>query len=96
MRNFAKSKFSEVDMQGVHSKLWETKKGGIGFYIFYNIFKNQEGDSVSKKYKFNTRWNKSILKCACLFGNPACDRYRKCEVLELTLEPYADIEKCMN
>lgn len=50
---------------------------------------------MSKKYKFNTRWNENILKCACLFGNPACDRYKKCEVLELILEPYTDIEKCM-
>ncbi|WP_050607251.1 hypothetical protein [Clostridium niameyense] len=48
------------------------------------------------KYKFNTRWDKNILKCACLVGNPACDRYKKCEVLEFKFNPYKDITKCMN
>lgn len=47
------------------------------------------------KYKFNTRWDKKELKCACLYGNAACDRYRKCEVLELTLDPYKDVKECM-
>ncbi|TCO69515.1 hypothetical protein EV214_13139 [Marinisporobacter balticus] len=47
------------------------------------------------KYKFNTRWNEDELKCACLFGNPGCDRFKTCETLELTLNPYGDIEECM-
>lgn len=50
---------------------------------------------MSKKYKFNTRWNGNDLRCACLYGNPCCDRFKNCEVLELTLKPYADIEECM-
>jgi hypothetical protein len=48
------------------------------------------------RYKFNTRWKGKNLICACLFGNPACDRYKKCEVLELKLNTYGDIDKCMN
>lgn len=47
------------------------------------------------KYKFNTRWNNKELRCACLYGNPACDRYKTCEVLELTLNPYNDVKECM-
>lgn len=50
---------------------------------------------MSKKYKFNTRWNKDILKCACLFGNACCDRFKTCEVLELTHDPYENLEECM-
>lgn len=51
---------------------------------------------MSKKYLFNTRWNKKELKCACLAGNPCCDRYKTCEQLWLTHNPYDDIEECMN
>ena len=47
------------------------------------------------KYKFNTRWDKDTLKCACLFGNACCDRFKKCEVLELTLNPYDNLKECM-
>ena len=47
------------------------------------------------KYKFNTRWNKEVLRCACQFGNPCCDRFKAFEVLELTHNPYEDIERCM-
>ena len=47
------------------------------------------------KYKFNTRWNKKILKCACLFGNAACDRFKTCEVLDFTHNPFDDIKECM-
>lgn len=54
------------------------------------------GESVSKKYEFNTRWNKDILICACLRDNPCCDRYKTCEVLELTFNPYDDVKECMN
>lgn len=48
------------------------------------------------KYKFNTRWNKQILICACLYGNPCCDRYKKCEVIEMTLHQFDDVLKCMD
>ncbi|GIM29883.1 hypothetical protein CPJCM30710_25490 [Clostridium polyendosporum] len=47
------------------------------------------------KYKFNTRWNGKQLKCACLFGNACCDRFKKCEVLELTMDPFDGIKECM-
>lgn len=48
------------------------------------------------RYKFNTKWDKQELKCACLFGNSACDRFRSCEVLELTLKQYDDSKEYMN
>jgi hypothetical protein len=47
------------------------------------------------RYKFNTRWNGKVLRCACLYGNPCCDRFRTCEVLEVKISPFADIEECM-
>lgn len=50
---------------------------------------------MSEKYNFNTRWNGKELKCACLYGNPCCDRYRNCEKLELTLDPFDGIKDCM-
>jgi hypothetical protein len=50
---------------------------------------------VSKKYEFNTRWDKDILICACLQDNPCCDRYKTCEVLELTFNPYDGVKDCM-
>lgn len=52
------------------------------------------GESVSK-YKFNMRWDKKELKCACLYGNAACDRDKTCEVLELTLNPFDGAKECM-
>lgn len=51
------------------------------------------GESV--RYKFNTRWNGKVLRCACLFGNPCCDRYKTCEVLDLTLSQFDGIEEVM-
>jgi hypothetical protein len=50
---------------------------------------------VSKKYMFLSRWDKDILKCSCLKSNPCCDRFKKCEEVELTLDPFADVEKVM-
>jgi hypothetical protein len=50
---------------------------------------------VSNKYKFNTRWKDKELKCSCLYGNPTCDRFRSCEVLEFTLNPYDGVEQVM-
>lgn len=51
-----------------------------------------------KKYLFLSRWNKEnkeILICACLKSNPCCDRFKTCEEVELTLDPYDDIEIVM-
>lgn len=48
-----------------------------------------------RKFKFNTRWDGDNLICACLFGNPCCDRFKKCEVQYLTHDPYEDIEQVM-
>ena len=53
-----------------------------------------EGEGVSK-YKLNTRWNKEGLRCVCLFGNPCCDRFKTCDVLEFTHNPFSDIKECM-
>lgn len=50
---------------------------------------------MSGKFKFNTRWKDNELKCACLYGNPGCDRFKTCEVLEFSLDPYADVEEVM-
>lgn len=54
-----------------------------------------KGSESVSKYEFNTRWDKKTLICACLQGNPACDRYKTCEVLELTLDPYEGTKECM-
>lgn len=48
------------------------------------------------RYKFNTRWKEKELQCACLFGNPGCDRFKVCEVLEFSLKPYEGINECMD
>jgi hypothetical protein len=51
---------------------------------------------VSKrKYAFYTKWQAKELECACLVFNPLCDKNKGCEELELTLNPYEDIEECM-
>lgn len=50
---------------------------------------------MSKKFIFLSRWNKNILICACLKSNPCCDRFRKCEQVELILDPYLDLENVM-
>ena len=43
-----------------------------------------------RKFDFNTKWDKDILKCACLTSNPCC-KSKDCEVLSLTLNPYDDL-----
>lgn len=52
---------------------------------------------VSKrKYVFLSNWDRHNLKCACLFHNPCCKKVpTECEEIELTLNPYDDIETCM-
>jgi hypothetical protein len=51
---------------------------------------------VSKrKFIFLTKWDKHDMKCACLQMNPCCDKYRECEEIELTLNPFDDIEECI-
>lgn len=42
-----------------------------------------------------SNWNKNDLICACLFCNPCCNRYKNCEEIEVTLNPYDDIEECL-
>ena len=48
-----------------------------------------------RKYVFYTKWQSNDLECACLFFNPLCDRCKDCEEVELTLNPYEDLETCM-
>ena len=49
-----------------------------------------------RKYVFYSNWNKHSLKCACLSHNPCCKKVpTECEEIELTLNPYDDIETCM-
>lgn len=50
---------------------------------------------LTKTYKCYTRWRKEYLICLCKVGNPACDRYKSCEVNEFELQQYKDIKKCM-
>lgn len=49
----------------------------------------------NKKYCFYSNWQGNELTCACLFHNPCCDRFEKCEEIELELKPYDDIEECL-
>lgn len=48
-----------------------------------------------RQYVFLSNWEGQDLKCACLFHNPLCHNYKKCEEIELTLSPYEDLESCM-
>lgn len=48
-----------------------------------------------RRYVFLSNWEEQDLKCACLFHNPLCQKYKKCEEIELTLSPYEDLESCM-
>lgn len=48
-----------------------------------------------RQYVFLSNWTGRDLKCACLFHNPLCEEYKKCEEIELTLSPYEDLETCM-
>ncbi|MHC1683698.1 MAG: hypothetical protein AB6733_12190 [Clostridiaceae bacterium] len=47
------------------------------------------------KYKHYTRWDGKLLKCSCYINNPGCDRYKSCEEVDLTLEPYEGVRECM-
>lgn len=51
--------------------------------------------SKVRKYVFYSNWDRQNLICACLFHNPCCDKYKKCEEIELELRPYDDVESCM-
>lgn len=64
------------------------------FYFYKEVI--VVGEVKARQYVFYSRWDKHELKCACLFGNPCCDRYRQCEEIELKLKPYEDVESCMN
>lgn len=48
-----------------------------------------------RKFVFYTKWDKENMLCACMLHNPLCDKFRQCEELELTLNPYGDIEEVM-
>lgn len=51
-----------------------------------------------RKFAFYTSWSgKDEMECACLICNPCCDRWKngKCEEIELTLNPYDDLENVM-
>lgn len=50
---------------------------------------------LKRKIYLYTNWDKQDLKCACLFFNPMCKRYKECEELEVVLDPYADLENTM-
>ena len=52
-------------------------------------------DVKKRRYVFLSNWEGQELKCACLFNNPLCKKYKKCEEIELTLSPYEDLESCM-
>ena len=52
-------------------------------------------DIKRKKYVFYSKWDKLNLKCACLFHDPLCDKYKTCEEVELLYSPYEDIEEAM-
>lgn len=46
-------------------------------------------------YDCYTRWKNNNLICICKVGNPACDRYKSCEILQFEHNKYSDIKKCM-
>lgn len=49
-----------------------------------------------RKYVFLSNWDRHKLKYACLFHNPYCKKVpTECEEIELTFNPYEDIETCM-
>lgn len=50
---------------------------------------------LKRKICLYTNWDKQDLKCACLFFNPMCPRYKTCEELEVTLDPYQNLEETM-
>jgi hypothetical protein len=46
------------------------------------------------KYKCYTRWSNKKLVCICKVGNPACDRYKTCDIEKFKLMSYEDIQEC--
>lgn len=48
-----------------------------------------------RKFVFYTKWDKHNMLCACMFHNPLCDKFKDCEEIELTLNPYDDVESVM-
>ncbi|MCM8710528.1 hypothetical protein M2651_05745 [Clostridium sp. SYSU_GA19001] len=50
---------------------------------------------MKRKYIFLSKWNKHDMLCACLQLNPCCKDTKQCEEIELTLNPYDDIEEVM-
>lgn len=48
----------------------------------------------SRKIVMLTKWDSDIdsMICACLFSNPLCSNCSNCEELEITINPYDDIE----
>lgn len=54
----------------------------------------KEGERVKRRIVLLSNWNKHDLICACLFCNPCCDR-KDCEEIEVTLNPYDDLETVM-
>jgi len=46
-------------------------------------------------YKCYTRWNKEYLICLCKVGNPACDRFKTCELEEFEHDKFNGLEECM-
>lgn len=50
---------------------------------------------MKRKYIFLSNWDGHDLKCACLFFNPLCENHKKCEEIEMEINPYDDIEECM-
>lgn len=50
---------------------------------------------MKRRIALYSNWNKNDLICACLFNNPGCDKYKNCEEIEVTLNPYDDIEECL-
>ncbi|WP_234885112.1 hypothetical protein [Clostridium tarantellae] len=49
-----------------------------------------------RKLVMLTKWNeKNDMVCGCLLSNPLCSRCKDCEELEVTINPYEDIEECL-
>ena len=45
-------------------------------------------------YKCYTRWKKSELVCICKVGNPACDRYKTCDIDKFKSNKFEGIKEC--
>ncbi|EES49810.1 hypothetical protein [Clostridium botulinum] len=40
------------------------------------------------------KWKGKELRCLCKVGNEACDRYKSCNKVEVTLNQYKGWEEC--